>query len=152
VDPCKDLVDNGIEQMMNRESNVEYHHDQIDGTDFEPGQLLICIANRQGLQKGRIYKAEAVTWRRNVVTVTVRVADQAIAVCPAERQLRRTFLQVDVMGEDGTTARHSFLGFDDCLEWSESTGIPYEQFGNFRLVEADPEEGADPVIQSDDCR
>ncbi len=136
--------------MMNHEPNVEYHHGEIDGTNLKTGQLLICIATEQGLQKGRVYKAEKVTWTSDDTTVIVLTKDGPLKICPADFVLRRTFLEVEIMDPKGMKVKHSFLGFDECLEWSESTGIPYEQFSNFRLVEADPEEGADPVVQSED--
>ena len=132
---------------MRREPNVEYHHDEIDGANLDTSHLLICIADGNGLERGRIYKAEAVTWHASGVTVVMCAGGKRISVCPAERLLRRTFLQVDVTGQDGTKTRHSFLSLDDCVDWRESTGIPYEQFGNFRLVEADPDDGRDAVVE-----
>jgi hypothetical protein len=129
--------------MSNRSSEeIVYHHGTTDPTDYQTEDVLMCIADGHGLQKGELYVAQAVARRkargRIVTTVTVTANFKVFEIIDAEGFLRRTRVLAEVMSADGNVKLHNFPDAEQLDVWCAFTHVPANRIRNKRYVEAEP--------------
>src|SRR5262245_26560106 len=128
-------------------SEIRYYHGTTDPTDYQVEDVLRCLTDGHGLQKGELYVAEAVTRRRThrgvVTTVTVTANHRVVEVTDAEGFLRRTRVHVDIMHHDGRIKVHSFPDSEQLDVWCAVAHLPPNRIRNRRYVEAEPSPPAD---------
>ena len=90
--------------------------------------VLVCIADGHGLQKGELYIAQVVTRRRMrdrvVTTLTVSANLRLFEVLDATAFLRRTRLVAEVMAADGSVKLRSFQNAEELDVWAVYARVP----------------------------
>ena len=90
--------------------------------------VLVCIADGHGLQKGELYIAQVVTRRRMrdrvVTTLTVSANLGLFEVLDATAFLRRTRLVAEVMAADGSVRLRSFQNAEELDVWAVYARVP----------------------------
>lgn len=123
-------------------SEIMYHHGTSDPTDYQVGDVLVCIVDGCGLSKGELYIAQAVTRRKTrsrvVTTLTVSANLKIVEVIEAEAFFRRTRVLVEVMAPHGQVTLHSFPDAEQLDVWCAFTRTPANRTRNKRYVEAEP--------------
>ena len=121
---------------------IVYHHGTTDPTDYQVEDVLVCITEGHGLQKGELYVAQAVARRkargRIVTTVTVTANFKVIEVIDAEGFLRRTRVVAEVMSSAGKVKLYSFQTAEELDVWCAFAHVPANRVRNKRYVEAEP--------------
>jgi hypothetical protein len=121
---------------------IMHHHGTTDPTDYQVEDVLMCIADGQGLHRGELYITEAVARRRArgrvVTTVTVSANFRVLEVVEAEAFLRRTRVVVEVMAPNGDVTVHSFPDSERLDVWCAFTRTPANRVRNKHYVEAEP--------------
>ncbi len=121
---------------------ILHHHGTSDPTDYQVDDVLVCIAEGHGLQKGELYIAQVVTRRRardRVVTTLTVAADLRLFEVPdAEAFLRRTRVVAEVMAADGSVKLRSFQNAEELDVWAVYARVHPNRIRNKRYVEAEP--------------
>ena len=121
---------------------IIHYHGITDPTDYQVEDVLVCIADGHGLQKGEFYLAHAVARRRThrgiVTTVTVTANHRLFEIVDAEAFLRRTRVHVEIMHPDGKVKVHSFPDTEQLDVWCAFARMPSNRIRNRHYVEAEP--------------
>ena len=114
----------------------------FDPTDYQVDDVLVCIAEGQGLQKGERYIAQVVTRRRTgdrvVTTLTVSAVSanlRLLEISDAEAFLRRTRFVAEVRSA-GNVRLYSFLNAEEFNVWCALNRMRPKQIRNRHYVEA----------------
>lgn len=120
---------------------IMYHHGIMDPTDYQVDDVLVCIADGHGLQKGELYVAQAVARRkargRVITTVTVSANFRVIEVIEAEAFLRCTRVVAEIMEANGQVKVHNFPDAEELDVWCVITRVPPNRIRNKRYIEAE---------------
>jgi len=130
--------------MQGTGSHTHYHHGQVDPTDYQVDDVLLCVyaGDVLELERGVLYGVHEVVQRKvglEVVTiVTVEKNEQLIEVPYAEHHLVKTRLVVDFRTNDGGLTRHSFPSLEVYGAWCTFVGVPPDAIHYARYVRARP--------------